>query len=326
MNHLIFISFKYTFVAVSYLCSPLLYKRMQRKIIYIINPISGTRTKKDLEKLIIQKTEAANIPYKIVPSVASGDYQFLEPLIKEEAITDIVIAGGDGTVSQVINGLMHLNKNFGIIPCGSGNGLAFAARIPGHSSKALNIIFKGKAISTDGFYLNDRFSCMLAGLGLDAKVAYDFTQQPKRGLKTYIRLVIKSFFAAKTFSFGIELNKTKIEVDAFFISIANSNQFGNNFKIAPKASLHDGLLDIVIATRQSKLNFFLQTFRQLGGFIRLQSEADLTTDKGLIYFQTKQLTLLNHSKAPFHIDGEPAETPDKLKIKIKEACFRLIQP
>lgn len=299
---------------------------MSRKIIYIINPIAGTRAKNSLEQLIINKTNEAGIAFEIFPSVADGDYSFLHSVIKEKKVTDVVIAGGDGTVSQVIGSLMQFDLNFGIIPCGSGNGLAYTAKIPKQPSRALNIIFKGNAVATDGFYLNDHFSCMLAGLGLDAKVAYDFTQQSKRGLKTYIRLVIKNFFSARTYPFGIELNKTTLEVDAFFISIANSNQFGNNFKIAPKASLHDGLMDIVIATRQSKLNFFLQTFRQISGFVRLQSESVIKKNKGLIYFQTNQLTVINHSKAPFHIDGEPVETPAKIKIAIKEKCFRLIQP
>jgi diacylglycerol kinase (ATP) len=299
---------------------------MFRKIIYIINPIAGTRAKNSLEQLIIDKTNEAGIAFEIFPSVANGDYSFLHSVIKEKKITDVVIAGGDGTVSQVIGSLMSFNLNFGIIPCGSGNGLAYAAKIPKQPARALNIIFKGNAVATDGFYLNDHFSCMLAGLGLDAKVAYDFTRQSRRGLKTYIRLVIKNFFLAKTYPFGIELNKTALEVDAFFISIANSNQFGNNFKIAPKASLHDGLIDVVIATRQSKLNFFLQTFRQISGFVSLQSESVIKKNKGVIYFQTKQLTIINHSKAPFHIDGEPAETAAKIKIAVKEKCFRLIQP
>jgi YegS/Rv2252/BmrU family lipid kinase len=299
---------------------------MSRKIIYIINPISGARTKKNLEQLIIDKTNEAGIAFEIFPSVASGDYSFLHPVIKEKKITDIVIAGGDGTVSQVISSLMQCNVNFGIIPCGSGNGLAYAAKIPKQPSRALNIIFKGHSVATDGFYLNDQFACMLAGLGLDAKVAYDFTQQSRRGLKTYIRLVIKNFFSARTYPFKIEFNRSALELDAFFISVANSNQFGNNFKIAPKASLHDGLLDVIIATRQSKLNFFLQTFRQISGFVRLQSESVIKKNRGLIYFQTKELAIVNQSKAPFHIDGEPAETPVKLKIAIKEKCFRLIQP
>src|SRR5689334_17909999 len=114
-------------------------------ILYIINPIAGTRAKKDLQQFIEKKTTAAGIPFKIFPSVASGDYEFLHTIIQQDKITDIVIAGGDGTVSQVVNALMEFNLNFGIIPCGSGNGLAYTAGIPKDPSKALEIIFQGKA-------------------------------------------------------------------------------------------------------------------------------------------------------------------------------------
>lgn len=297
-----------------------------RKIIYIINPISGIRIKKNLQQLIEEKTEKQGIPFKIFSSVADGDYSFLHPVIQKEKITDVVIAGGDGTVSQVVKSLMNFGINFGIIPCGSGNGLAYAAKIPKQPTKALEIIFNGKASAIDGFYVNDHFACMLCGLGFDAKVAYDFAQQPKRGLTTYIKQTVKNFFSSKTYSFELDLFPVKLQTDAYFISIANSNQFGNNFTIAPKASLSDGLLDIVILTRQNKLSFALQTLRQIGGWNKLQAAASVEKNKAVIYFQTEKLTITNHSKALLHIDGEPADNPDKVKVEINKKCFRLIQP
>ena len=99
---------------------------MSRKIVYIINPISGTRSKSNLRQIVETKTKEKGIPFSVFPSVANGDYSFLSPMIKEEKITDIVIAGGDGTVSQVVGSLMNEKLKFGIIPCGSGNGLALA--------------------------------------------------------------------------------------------------------------------------------------------------------------------------------------------------------
>ena len=299
---------------------------MPRNFIYIINPISGTRTKKDLQLLIEKNTKEQDIPFQIFPSVASGDYGFLHSIIKEQKITDVVIAGGDGTASQVINSLMDCDVNFGIIPCGSGNGLALAAKIPKQPAKALAIVFNGKPVATDAFYINNAFACMLCGLGFDAKVAHDFAKQTKRGLTTYIKEVIKNFFSAKTYSFDITINRNTFSIDAFFISIANSNQFGNNFTIAPKASLSDGLLDIVIVTKQSKLSLVLQTLKQITGNNKLQSEAIEEKKKGIIYLQTDKLTILNKSEAPLHIDGDPAETPTSIEVIVKEKCFRLYQP
>jgi YegS/Rv2252/BmrU family lipid kinase len=299
---------------------------MPRHLLYIINPVSGTKTKKDLQQLIEKKTAGQKISFQVFPSVASGDYSFLHPVIKEQKITDIIIAGGDGTVSQVVSSLMNCDVNFGIIPCGSGNGLAFAAKIPKLPAKALEIIFAGKPALIDGFYINKQFACMLCGLGFDAKVAHDFAQQPARGLATYVKQVVRNFFSAKPYLFELEIKETKFRTAAYFISIANSNQFGNNFTIAPQASLSDGLLDIVIVTRQSKLSVLLQTLKQIRGKNKLQSEAVEEQKKGVIYFQTDKLRIRNLSQAPLHIDGDPAETPDEVLIEVNKKCFRLIQP
>jgi diacylglycerol kinase family enzyme len=122
------------------------------------------------------------------------------------------------------------------------------------------------------------------------------------------------------------LNKESFHTEAYFISIANSNQFGNNFTIAPKASLSDGLLDVVIVTSQNKLSVVLQTLRQVSGRNKLQPETSIDKNKAVIYFQTNNITIANKSNAPLHIDGEPAETPEKIIVRIKPGCFRLIQP
>ena len=229
---------------------------MSRNIIYIINPISGTRPRNHLRQIIESKTKQQGFGYSVFPSVENGDYSFLRSLIDEQKITDVVIAGGDGTVSHVVGSLMKEKVNFGIIPCGSGNGLARAAKISRQHEKALEIIFNGKASPIDGFLINNRFACMLAGLGFDAKVAHEFADHPKRGLMTYAQLTLKHFFSIRPFRFELKVEKETIDTEAFFISIANSNQFGNNFTIAPKASLTDGLLDIVIVTSQNKMSFF----------------------------------------------------------------------
>ncbi|MES1214891.1 MAG: YegS/Rv2252/BmrU family lipid kinase [Bacteroidota bacterium] len=297
---------------------------MERRIIYIINPISGTRAKKDLQQFVERKTAEKKIPYLVFPSVASGDYSFLHPIIKEKKITDIVIAGGDGTVSQVAGSLLDFNLNFGVIPCGSGNGLALTAGIPKKPEKALDIIFNGQPVPIDGLRINGQFACMLCGLGFDGKVAHEFAEQPKRGLRTYASLVGKNFFSAKPYNFQLESNGIKFSTEAFFISIANSNQFGNNFKIAPQALLSDGLLDVVIVKKIAKPLLVLTILKQvLAGRIK---KIENSLEQPVIYFQTKELKIINTDSALLHIDGDPAETPTELKIKIMKKCFKLISP
>ena len=296
-----------------------------RNIIYIINPVSGTRSKKDLQQFIEKKTTEQKISFRVFPSVTGGDYSFLRSVIKEQKITDVVIAGGDGTVSQVVGSLLGCDVNFGIIPCGSGNGLAFAAKIPRQRAGAMEIIFRGKPVEIDGFYANDHFACMLCGFGFDARVAHDFADQANRGLATYIRLALKNFFSMRKHRFQIRLKDASFETEAYFISIANSNQFGNNFTIAPKASLTDGLLDIVIATSKNKISFITQVLKQLAGWNKLNETFLAKRNMGLIYFQTDKLTIINLSGAPLHIDGDPAETAKELRVEIKKKCFRLLR-
>lgn len=297
-----------------------------KSILYVINPVSGTRTKNDLQQFLETKTSEAGIPYHIAYSVANADYSFLHSIIKEKGITDVGIAGGDGTVSQVVNGLLSFDLNFGVFPCGSGNGLAFAAGIPKAIDKALDVFLNGQPLLTDAFIINGHFACMLSGLGFDAKVAHDFAQQPKRGLSTYARQVLKNFFRARFYEFEIHVADQSFQTTAFFISIANSNQFGNQFTIAPKASLSDGMLDIVIVNRQNKFKLLLQTLLQISGRNALQSTTQLDIQKPVMYFQTNNIRILNKNRAPLHIDGDPATTADEISIAVKEKCFRLIYP
>jgi len=299
---------------------------MKRKLLYIINPISGTKNKSSLREIIETKTTAAGFDFTIYPSVESGDYSFLIPIIKEQHFTDVIIAGGDGTINQVIDSLKKLKLRFGIIPCGSGNGLAFSAGIPKNPEKALQIIFKGKSEQCDAFLVNETFACMLCGLGLDAQVAYDFANDPKRGLTTYIKKTVSNFFTAKAYPFVLKTNRKQIKTHALFISIANSNQFGNQFTIAPKASLNDGLLDIVVMAKQNKLMALLQAFRQIGGYNKLQKLEVINETASVLYFQTPEIKIENPQLAPMHIDGDPAETKNKLNVQILKDSFRLICP
>jgi diacylglycerol kinase (ATP) len=299
---------------------------MNRKFIYFINPISGTAGKVLLPEIIKKKTTEKNIPFEILHTNADGEYAWLKEKITSENITDIIVCGGDGTVNQIAKATLGININIGIIPMGSGNGLAFAAKIPKRIDKALEIIFTGKAAFIDSFFINNKFSCMLCGLGFDAQVAHDFAKQPKRGLATYVKQSIKNFFAAKTYPIELSLDGKAIRTDAFFISIANSNQFGNNFTIAPQASLHDGLLDIVVVNKMSKLRVIWTILKQLrNGQVRLYEDKKYHRND-IHYFQTKKLTINNPQLAPLHIDGDPAETSATFEIRIIDKAFKLLIP
>jgi YegS/Rv2252/BmrU family lipid kinase len=299
---------------------------MPRKLAYLINPISGTGKKDVLKKIIEKHTEEQELEFDIISTNPHGDYDFLKDKIRKEKITDVILVGGDGTVNQVVNSLHKENIQFGIIPTGSGNGLAYCAGIPRNPLKALQIIFKGEAAFVDAFTINDQFSCMLSGLGFDAYVAHEFATKASRGLLTYTQQSLYHYFKALPYQFEIVLENFSFYSEAFLISIANSNQFGNNFMIAPQASLNDGLLDIVIVQKMNKARLPFAIFRQIRGNNKLQKLVEDITQKNILYFQTSSLTIRNLKHAPFHIDGEPHQTHAEFKIDIIPQCFKLIQP
>jgi len=299
---------------------------MERKIIYLINPISGTSTKESIRLLVERETALRQIPFKVFHTNAAGNYDIVRDAIVQEGYTDVVMLGGDGTVNQVTGSLRDTGVRFGIIPAGSGNGLARAANIPMRLKSALNIIFEGHASAIDAFTINGSYACMLSGIGFDAQVAHDFAQKTTRGLFTYTQQSIINYFKANPYQFEVKIDQFSFFTDAFFISIANSNQFGNNATIAPQASLSDGLLDIVIVQKMNKAKLPFALLRQMRGNNKLQQLVEDMSNKSVIYFQAPALTIFNPKLAPLHIDGEPRETTEELNIEIIKEAFLLIQP
>lgn len=188
---------------------------MERKIVYLVNPISGTSRKDGIKKLIEKESTDRSITFEIMHTNAGGHYQLLREKIRAEHITDVVIIGGDGTVNQVTQALQGLPVRFGIIPLGSGNGLALAARIPTKPELALSLIFEGKSRPIDAFMVNEHYSCMLSGIGFDAQVAHDFASKASRGLLTYTQQSIINYFRANPYQFEIKLDNFSFFSDAF---------------------------------------------------------------------------------------------------------------
>jgi len=299
---------------------------MNRKFIFFINPIAGTKNKERLINYINLKCVENKLIFEILFTDEKGEYYFLQDKIRSENITDVIICGGDGTINHIAKHLIGIDINIGIIPVGSGNGLAFAAGIKTDYKKSIDVILKGYSDWIDGFYVNNHFSCMLSGLGFDAFVANAFLRKKRRGLFTYILICLRYFFISKSYPFEISFDHQKLQTRAFFISIANSNQFGNYVKIAPKAKLNDGLLDIIIVTKKNKIMMAMLLLKQvLFGTIQRGKDV-LHKNKNLYYFQVPQIKIKNPMLAPIHIDGEPINTEEFVSIKIQSKAIKLLQP
>lgn len=294
---------------------------------YLVNPLSGTIKKGPFLFSVKSITESKGIDYEIEETSAEGNYFLLKEKIVEGSFTDVVIIGGDGTVRQVTNALRDVEHLcFGIIPLGSGNGLARAAKIPTKPLQALSLVFAGTAQKIDSFTVNNHFSCMLSGIGFDAKVAHDFAEKATRGLFTYTQQSLINYFKAHPYQFEVTTEDFSFFTEAYSISIANSNQFGNNFTIAPQASLTDGLLDVVIVQKMHKARLPFAVLKQIRGNNKLQKIVDDLSKSNVLYFQTPCIKINNLKHAPFHIDGDPAPSSDAFEARIIKDCFWLIQP
>jgi YegS/Rv2252/BmrU family lipid kinase len=299
---------------------------MERKLLFLVNPISGTRTKEKLIAFISEKLNAVNISFDIDYTNAFGNYTLLKEQVVAKRITDIIIVGGDGSVNQIVRAFAELRLRFGILPVGSGNGLARAAGIPTKIKRALQVIIEGNTMPVDAFTINDKFSCMLSGLGFDAQVAHNFARKAKRGLFNYTKESLLHFFKAQPYSFEIKLPDFGFFTDAFLISIANSNQFGNNVTIAPQAKLNDGLLDVIVVQKMHKVKLPYAVLKQLSGNNKMQQLVQDMEHKNIIYFQTPSLEISNLKLAPLHIDGEAVATAQNLSIKVLPGYFTLFVP
>jgi diacylglycerol kinase family enzyme len=213
-----------------------------------------------------------------------------------------------------------------IVPVGSGNGLARCAGIPLKPSGAFDVLLHGTPQPTDAFEVNDQFACMLCGIGFDAAVARRFALQKKRGLFTYARLTLQEYLHFKPEQFSIRAGTLALDTAAYMVTVANSNQFGNNVTIAPMASLTDGLLDVVVVKKQPRWMLPVSLLRQVGGGFKMHKSGAVARGQHVVYTQAAGLQLTCTRPMPVHIDGDPAGMHTSLKIKMLPGAFTLWVP
>ena len=219
---------------------------MKKTIVFILNPISGTVSKADIPAKIEQHLDKDLFSYTIAETEYAGHAEEIARQAVQEH-TDIVVAiGGDGTVNEVGRGLVDSQTALGIIPCGSGNGLARHLMVPIDTVKAIENLNKCVIHNLDYGLINDHPFFCTCGMGFDAFISNKFAEAGKRGLITYVENVLKEGLTYKPETYQIEDETGTKRYKAFLVSAANASQYGNNAYIAPQASMSDGLLDVII--------------------------------------------------------------------------------
>lgn len=280
---------------------------MKSKIAFIINPFSGTGKKEDIPSLIKQELDKEVFEPEIVFTQHRGHGTELAKEFVDKKYQIVVAVGGDGTVNEVGRSLIHTDTSLGIIPIGSGNGLARHLGIPMNLKKAVKQLNHSEPIRMDYGLVNNRPFFCTCGTGFDAYVSTEFAKGKKRGIMSYIEKIITGYFTYKSQNYHLLGEGIDLNTKAFVITFANASQWGNNAYIAPQASVQDGKLDIsimssfpIIAIPTLALQLFAKT---------IDKDLFMTT------LRSKDITLIREESGPFHYDGEPYEEGKEIQIK-----------
>jgi len=291
-----------------------------KNIAFIINPISGSRetqnAKKKLPKVIMQTLDAAQWLPNITFTEYAGHATELAYQYARMGFDAVVAVGGDGTVNEVARGLKDTQTALGIIPMGSGNGFARHLNIPIKPQKAIEMLNHSEPISVDYGLANGRLFVSTCGTGFDALVADNFAGSNKRGFMTYLQNVLKEAFAYQPQTYHIVGDGLDVTHKAFLITFANANQWGYEAMIAPKASVQDGKMDIMLMSSHAILGSASLALRLFAGSIDDSHFMDT--------LRAKEILLEREEEAPFHIDGDPVEMEKDIRIKIVEDGLRVL--
>lgn len=282
------------------------------KVLFIVNPKAGTKRSKDS---VLAALNGCIHDWSMVRTEYPGHATELAAA----SDADIVVAvGGDGTVNEVARALVNTDKVLGIIPCGSGNGLALHLGIKRSPARAVDIINNAKIIPVDTATIDGHPFFCTCGVGLDAEVSRNFAEAGNRGLKTYVEQSINTYVKYKPCRYTLCFDGRSLKHNALLITVANANQWGNNAKIAPNASLTDGLLEITV----------IKSFPKIGTPELLAALLVGAIDKSRFVksYKARDIKILRDSKGPGHADGDPINPGEEINISVIPSSLKVIVP
>lgn len=286
-----------------------------KRMMVIVNPISGTRSKKGMDALIAKDLRKQGYIVETRLTTAAGDATDWAREAADKGYYGVVVCGGDGTVNEAARGVIGSKTALGIIPMGSGNGLARHLQVPINLKGALRVIAENRILDCDYGTANDKpFFCTF-GVGFDAVVTEKFNKMPDRGLKQYLHSLLDEFPTYTGEEYKILANGHVLTNKALLIAVCNASQYGNNAYIAPEASIKDGLLDITIIHTGNAIN------RALVGLDVLVGLIGKTTKSTTI--RTKEVTIIRKNGGPVHLDGEPDSMMERIDVTCHPGQLRL---
>lgn len=289
----------------------------EKKVVwFVVNPISGTTDKKNIVSMIPEFMDKDHFDYTILYTSHRGHAAEISCRAIEKRVDVVVAVGGDGTVNEVAKSLVHTDTALGIIPCGSGNGLARHLFIPLNVRSALGVLSRCNIKSLDYGRINGTPFFCTCGIGFDAFVSSKFAESGRRGLLSYMENTLREGLNYKPDTYEIEIDGERQKYKAFLIACANASQYGNNAYIAPDASMSDGLMDVTIMEPFTMLEapqIAIQLFNKT-----------LTKNSRIRNFKCQQLRIHRSSAGVIHFDGDPKQESQNLQVELVPQGIKIV--
>lgn len=289
---------------------------MKKKLVFVTNPFSGARSKQNLVSLLNQNIEKDLFDFELIYTQYPQHATQISIDAAANGVFAVIAVGGDGTINEVAQGLLHTNTALGILPFGSGNGFSYHLGFKRDIIKALQAINKCQVSSIDTGSANGRFFINVAGLGLDATVAYKTKLNTKRGFLPYFINTLRESLDFKFMSLSIESKELSITGEYAMAAVANGSIYGYEFAVAPEAKLDDGLFDVLLVKKTQIFRYFLLVPMMLNKTFHKSSLVD--------FIRTDQIKITNHSNAYFHVDGEGLEGDYEISFQIHPKSLLLL--
>ncbi len=290
---------------------------IKKKLLFIINPISGGKSKSKVDEIIQIQSDLDDFDFEIIYT----EYPLHAKEIVEEKATEfdaVIAVGGDGTINEIAKSLSQKGIPLGIIPMGSGNGLARYLGIPLKPKKAVEALFHSKIKEIDTATLNDHFFVSIAGIGFDSLIAAEFEKVKGRGFINYAKLSTKEYFGYNEEKYQIIIDGKKIERQAALVTFANSNQFGLNTIISPQADISDGFIDVCIL-KKPKLSQMPLLMQQI-----YTGKADKSSLLEII--KAKHIIIEPNKNGFANVDGESIKVGERVEVSLKAKSLKILIP
>lgn len=295
-------------------------ERMEN-VLLIVNPRSGVdKNKEYVIENAARLCESSGLQLDIEFTTGPGDAELIAGRWAKKSRGLVLAAGGDGTVREVADGLWKTGVTLGIVPMGSGNGLARSLSVPQVPTEAIKTALKGHTVDIDRGVANGRPFYSAFGVGIDAEVTYRFSQDKRRGRITYIKHTLRQIFSYKPSRFRLNSKDFAIETEALLIAVCNCMQYGNNAYIAPKAIPTDGLLDVTVVHEGNFLTKTLAGIDLFSGTLDRNILVNMFATKGLV------IRMEGAQECIIHLDGEPETTSAEIRIECETGGLKVAVP